>query len=91
MNLDTPTIIALIVFLISLLGLLAGAAVFLSRKRTPSNMAPASQPYSISRALDELKYQHADAIIGQTLGTSHAVDLASRLGPMAKPPELPKS
>lgn len=51
--------------------------------------APA-QPYSISRAMDELKHYHADQVIGQALGVAQASSLGSVLGPLSKPVESPK-
>jgi hypothetical protein len=64
-------------------------------KRTPATLAPPTdtRPYSISRAMDDLKHYHADQIIGQALGVAQAGTLGSVLGPLAtaKPPDAPKA
>jgi hypothetical protein len=94
---DPLTIAAWLAFGVAVLFVLGVVLwAILHRKSPPPAIysAPTTiQPYSISRALDDLKYQHADLMIGQTLGTAHAADLGAKLGPLSapKPPEAPKA
>jgi hypothetical protein len=94
---DPLTVAAWVALGIAVLFVLSVVAWAILHRRpvAPSYAAPAAlQPYSISRALDDLKYQHADRIIGETLGVSHANGLGSVLGgmsPSPKAPEAPKA
>jgi hypothetical protein len=71
------------------LGVILWAA--LHKRPAGAPILPAAQPYSISRAMDELKHYHADQVIGQALGVAQASSLGSVLGPLSKPPEPPKA
>jgi hypothetical protein len=66
------------------------AITFKSKATTTTTTTTVAAP-SISRALDDLKYYHADQIIGTTLGTSHALAIGQALAPLApKPVDVPK-
>jgi len=92
---DPWTIVGLVVLALSLVFCAGVVAWSIGRGRstpTPTVAVPSHDPraYSISRALDDLKYEHADRVIGQTLGLSHAASVGSVLGPLS-PAAAPKA
>ena len=95
MNLDLPTVAGVVAVVVALLILIGVALWAALHKRTPA--APPVQyetrPFSLSRAMDDAKHEHADRIITQALGVSHAVNVGRILGTLdvPKPPEAPKA